>query len=176
MTKKGDFWMVVVWVLIHPHVLLHHPCFLLEIFQNLISSYGTYLHGSHTDQINELVKRRSPLTKRKKRVIDFHSNIYLSIGDIKHPIQLCKAYHFARHSCAQNWIVDVLMFRVEHKTLPRFFLYIFNSLTCLKKPIFNKRDLLRWTVPSKKTQKHKKKFKFYLNFILKLLSPQLGLL
>jgi hypothetical protein len=33
------------------------------------------------------------------------------------------------------------------KAFPGFFLRIFSSLTCLKKPIFNKRDLLRWKVP-----------------------------
>ncbi len=34
------------------------------------------------------------------------------------------------------------------KALPGFFLRIFSSLTCLKKPIFSKRDLLRWKVPA----------------------------
>jgi hypothetical protein len=32
------------------------------------------------------------------------------------------------------------------KALPRFFLCIFSSLTCLKKRVFSKRDLLRWKV------------------------------
>jgi len=34
------------------------------------------------------------------------------------------------------------------KVLPRFFLCIFSSLTCLKKRIFSKRDLLGWKVPA----------------------------
>jgi len=32
------------------------------------------------------------------------------------------------------------------KALPGFFLCIFSSLTCLKKLVFSKRDLLPWTV------------------------------
>jgi hypothetical protein len=35
------------------------------------------------------------------------------------------------------------------KALPGFFLCIFSSLTCLKKPVFSKRDLLRWKVPAR---------------------------
>jgi hypothetical protein len=34
----------------------------------------------------------------------------------------------------------------SHKALPGFFLCIFSSLTCLKKPVFSKRDLLSWKV------------------------------
>jgi hypothetical protein len=34
------------------------------------------------------------------------------------------------------------------KALPGFFLCIFSSLTCLKKPVFSKRDLLQWKVPA----------------------------
>jgi hypothetical protein len=34
----------------------------------------------------------------------------------------------------------------KRKALPEFFLCIFSSLTCLKKPVFRKRDLLRWNV------------------------------
>jgi hypothetical protein len=33
-----------------------------------------------------------------------------------------------------------------HKALPGFFLCIFSSLTCLKKLVFSKPDLLRWKV------------------------------
>jgi hypothetical protein len=33
-----------------------------------------------------------------------------------------------------------------HKTLHGFFLCIFNSLTCLKKLVFSKLDLLQWKV------------------------------
>jgi len=39
-------------------------------------------------------------------------------------------------------------FFIEHKALPGFFLCIFSSLTCLKKPVFSKRDLLRRKVPA----------------------------
>ncbi len=35
------------------------------------------------------------------------------------------------------------------KALPGFFLCIFSSLTCLKKPVFSKRELLRWKVPAR---------------------------
>jgi hypothetical protein len=36
------------------------------------------------------------------------------------------------------------------KALPGFFLWIFSSsLTCLKKPVFTKRDVLRWKVPAR---------------------------
>jgi hypothetical protein len=35
------------------------------------------------------------------------------------------------------------------KALPGFFLCIFSSLTCLKKPVLSKRDLLRWKVPAR---------------------------
>jgi hypothetical protein len=34
------------------------------------------------------------------------------------------------------------------KPLPGFFLCIFSSLTCLKKPVFSKWDLLWWKVPA----------------------------
>jgi hypothetical protein len=37
----------------------------------------------------------------------------------------------------------------KRKALPEFFLRIFSSLTCLKKPVFSKRDLLRWKVPAR---------------------------
>jgi len=33
------------------------------------------------------------------------------------------------------------------KAPPGFFFCIFSSLTCLKKPVFSKQDLPRWTVP-----------------------------
>jgi hypothetical protein len=33
-----------------------------------------------------------------------------------------------------------------HKALPGFFLCIFSSLTCLKKLVFSKLDLLQWKV------------------------------
>jgi hypothetical protein len=36
----------------------------------------------------------------------------------------------------------------NRKALPGFFLCIVTSLSCLKKPIFSKRDLLRWKVPA----------------------------
>jgi hypothetical protein len=32
------------------------------------------------------------------------------------------------------------------KVMPGFFLYVFSSLTCLKKPVLSKRDLLQWKV------------------------------
>ncbi len=35
------------------------------------------------------------------------------------------------------------------KALLEFFLWIFSSLTCLKKLVFNKQDLLRWKVPAR---------------------------
>ncbi len=35
----------------------------------------------------------------------------------------------------------------NRKALPGFFLCIFSSLTCLKKPVFSKWDLLQWKVP-----------------------------
>jgi hypothetical protein len=35
------------------------------------------------------------------------------------------------------------------KALLGFFLCIFSSLTCLKKPVFSKRDLLRWKVTAR---------------------------
>ncbi len=35
------------------------------------------------------------------------------------------------------------------KTLSGFFLCISSSLTCLKKPVFNNGDLLRWNVPAR---------------------------
>jgi hypothetical protein len=35
------------------------------------------------------------------------------------------------------------------KALPGFFLCIFSSLICLKKPVFSKGDLLRWKVPAR---------------------------
>jgi hypothetical protein len=34
------------------------------------------------------------------------------------------------------------------KALPGFFLCIFSSLTCLKKPVFSERDLVQWKVPA----------------------------
>ncbi len=37
----------------------------------------------------------------------------------------------------------------RQKALPEFFLCIFSSLTSLKKPVFSKRDLLRWKVPAR---------------------------
>ncbi len=40
---------------------------------------------------------------------------------------------------ASNWVPYPI-----HKALPGFFLCIFSSLTCLKKPVFSKPDLLRW--------------------------------
>jgi hypothetical protein len=36
--------------------------------------------------------------------------------------------------------------------VPGFFLSIFSSLTCLKKPVFRKRDLLQWNVPATLSQ------------------------
>jgi hypothetical protein len=36
-----------------------------------------------------------------------------------------------------------------HKALLGFFLCIFSSLKCLKKPVFSKRDLLRWKVTAR---------------------------
>ncbi len=39
-------------------------------------------------------------------------------------------------------------FFINHKGLAGFFLCIFTSLTCLKKPVFSKRDLLRRKVPA----------------------------
>jgi hypothetical protein len=51
------------------------------------------------------------------------------------------------------WLACILAFRdvprrvlQVRKALPGFFLCIFNSLTCLKKPLFSKRSLLRWKV------------------------------
>ncbi len=38
---------------------------------------------------------------------------------------------------------------LARKALPGFFLCIFSSLTCAKKPGFSKGDLLQWKVPSK---------------------------
>lgn len=35
------------------------------------------------------------------------------------------------------------------RALPGFFLCIFSYLTCLKKSVFSKRDLLRWKVPAR---------------------------
>jgi hypothetical protein len=35
------------------------------------------------------------------------------------------------------------------KALPGFFLCIFSFLTCLKKPVFSKLDLLWWEVPAR---------------------------
>jgi hypothetical protein len=35
------------------------------------------------------------------------------------------------------------------KALPGFFLCIFGSLTLLKKPVFNKLDLLWWKIPAR---------------------------
>jgi len=45
----------------------------------------------------------------------------------------------------------VLLLRhyTTHESLPGFFLCIFSSLSCLKKPIFSQRDLLRWKVPAR---------------------------
>jgi hypothetical protein len=40
------------------------------------------------------------------------------------------------------------MLQRNSKALPAFFLCIFSSLTCLKKPVFSKQDLLRWKVPA----------------------------
>jgi hypothetical protein len=37
----------------------------------------------------------------------------------------------------------------EPKALLGFFLCIFSSLTCYKKPVFSKPDLLRWKVPAR---------------------------
>jgi hypothetical protein len=34
----------------------------------------------------------------------------------------------------------------HHKALPGFFIYIFSSITCLKKPVLSKRYLLGWKV------------------------------
>jgi hypothetical protein len=36
----------------------------------------------------------------------------------------------------------------HRKALPEFFLCIFSSLTCLKKPVFSEGDLLQWKVPA----------------------------
>jgi hypothetical protein len=41
---------------------------------------------------------------------------------------------------------EVFHFR---QALPGFFLCIFSSLTCLKKPVFSKLDLLWWKVPAR---------------------------
>ncbi len=38
---------------------------------------------------------------------------------------------------------------ILHKALPGFFLCIFGSLTCLKKPVFSKEDLLQGKVPAR---------------------------
>ncbi len=38
---------------------------------------------------------------------------------------------------------------IVNKALPEFFLCIFSSLTCLKKPVFSNWDLLRWKVPAR---------------------------
>jgi hypothetical protein len=35
------------------------------------------------------------------------------------------------------------------KALPGFFLCIFSSITCLKRPVLSKRDLLQWKVPAR---------------------------
>jgi hypothetical protein len=43
-----------------------------------------------------------------------------------------------------NWSPSFL-----RKALPGFFLCIFSSLTCLKKPVFSKWDLLGWKVPAR---------------------------
>jgi hypothetical protein len=37
---------------------------------------------------------------------------------------------------------------ISRKALPGFFLPTSSSLTCRKKPVFSKRDLLRWKVPA----------------------------
>jgi hypothetical protein len=55
----------------------------------------------------------------------------------------------------------------RRKALPGFFLCIFSSLTCLKKPVFSKRDLLLWKVPTRLvegTQSHP--LMFHPHFLL----------
>jgi hypothetical protein len=51
----------------------------------------------------------------------------------------------------QHWQVHYQLLYVfqGRKALPGFFLCIFSSLTCLKKHVFSKRDLLRWKVPAR---------------------------
>jgi hypothetical protein len=44
-----------------------------------------------------------------------------------------------------------------HKALPGFFLCIFSFITCLKKPVFSKLDLLQWKVPAWGTGRKLKK-------------------
>ncbi len=38
---------------------------------------------------------------------------------------------------------------ITQSTLPGIFLWIFSSFACLKKPVFSKRDLLWWKVPTR---------------------------
>jgi hypothetical protein len=44
-----------------------------------------------------------------------------------------------------KYILSTIQIR---KALPGFFLCIFSSLTCLKKPVFSKRELMQWKVPA----------------------------
>jgi hypothetical protein len=50
------------------------------------------------------------------------------------------------YKSGRSYIPDLLLYV---KAPPGFFLSIFSSLTCPKKPVFSKHDLLWWKVPAR---------------------------
>ncbi len=51
---------------------------------------------------------------------------------------------YSQTLCIESWVPAILS--VKHCL--KFFLCIFSSLTCLKKPVYSKQVLLRWKVPA----------------------------